>query len=103
MKTKLLLIWVSCLVVCGSVLAEAAPPAPGVGLTIYNDNFAVVKERRAMDFEKGTNKVKFTDVASAIDPTSVNFKCLSAPDAVKILEQNYEYDLINSGGVEFMT
>ncbi|MFH1370868.1 MAG: DUF4139 domain-containing protein [Planctomycetota bacterium] len=68
----------------------------GVGLTIYNDNFAVVREARKMRFEKGQNTVRFTDVASAIDPTSVKFECLSAPGAVSVLEQNYEYDLVNA-------
>jgi hypothetical protein len=69
---------------------------PGVGLTIYNDNFAVVREARKMNFEKGQNTVRFTDVASAIDPTSVKFACLSSPGAVSVLEQNYEYDLVNT-------
>ena len=69
---------------------------PGVGLTIYNDNFAVVREARNMNFEKGQNTVRFTDVASAIDPTSVKFTCLSSPGAVSVLEQNYEYDLVNT-------
>jgi len=78
---------------------EVKLPGPGVGLTIYNNNFAVVKERREMVFDAGVNKVKFTDVASAIDPTSVNFKCLSAPGAVSILEQNYEYDLVNTASL----
>ncbi len=68
----------------------------GTALTIYNDNFAVVRESRQMPFEKGLNTAKFTDVASAIDPTSVNFRCLSAPGAVSVLEQNYEYDLVNT-------
>jgi len=68
----------------------------GTALTIYNDNFAVVRESRQMSFEKGLNTAKFTDVASAIDPTSVNFCCLSAPGAVSVLEQNYEYDLVNT-------
>jgi len=72
------------------------PAGPGFGLTIYNDNFAVVRESREMSFDAGVNTVKFTDVASAIDPTSVNFKCLSAPGAISILEQNYEYDLVNT-------
>ena len=79
-----------------AISANAKLPEPGVGLTIYNDDFAVVKERREMEFEQGVNEVKFTDVASAIDATSVNFKCLSTPDGVKILEQNYEYDLVNT-------
>jgi len=89
-----------CVVVCPTV-CKAAPklPEPGVGLTIYNNNFAVVKERRQMDFNAGVNTVKFTDVASAIDPTSVNFKCLSAPGKVSILEQNYEYDLVNTASL----
>jgi hypothetical protein len=69
---------------------------PGVGLTIYSDNFAVVREARNMNFEKGQNTVRFTDVASAIDPTSVKFACLSSPGAVSVLEQNYEYDLVNT-------
>ena len=67
----------------------------GVSLTVYNDNFAVVRENRQIGFEPGINKVNFTDVASAIDPTSVGFECLDGPD-VRILEQNYEYDLVNS-------
>jgi hypothetical protein len=74
--------------------AEAS--TPGVGLTIYNDNFAVVREARNMKFDKGQNTVRFTDVASMIDPTSVKFTCLSAPGAVSVLEQNYEYDLVNT-------
>jgi hypothetical protein len=67
-----------------------------VGITVYNDNFAVVKERRQMDFAAGQNTLKFTDVATAIDPTTVSFECLSAPGTVSILEQNYQYDLAST-------
>jgi hypothetical protein len=74
-------------------------PRSEVALTIYNDNFGVVRESREMFFEKGINTVKFTDVASAIDPTTVNFRCLSAPGGVSILEQNYEYDLVNTASL----
>ena len=45
---------------------------------------------------KGKTEVEFKDVAASIDPTSVHFKSLTAPDAVDILEQNYEYDLVSS-------
>ena len=86
-----LIVW---LLVCSA--AVGAGLEKGTGLTIYNDNFAVVKESRDIEFEQGVNRIEFTDVASAIDPTSVNFKCLSAPGGVSILEQNYEYDLVNS-------
>ncbi|MBM4103382.1 MAG: DUF4139 domain-containing protein [Planctomycetes bacterium] len=76
--------------------AEKKAFEPGVALTVYNDNFAVVKERRQMDFAEGQNIVRFTDVASQIDPTSVLFECLEFPGQVKLLEQNYEYDLVNT-------
>ena len=92
------LFWIFAVVVSVFVtnLFAAAEPTAGVGLTVYNDNFAVVKERRNMDFAAGVTTVKFTDVATAIDPTSVTFECLSVPGAVSILEQNYEYDLANT-------
>jgi hypothetical protein len=72
---------------------------PGVAITVYNDDFAVVRESRRMQFEDGLNKVRFTDVASAIDPASVSFSCLSNPGAVSILEQNYEYDLVSASSL----
>jgi len=67
-----------------------------VELTVYNQNFALVKDQRSLDLKKGVNKVDFKDVASLIEPTSVHFVSLTAPDSCYILEQNYEYDLMSS-------
>lgn len=67
-----------------------------VELTVYNQNFALVKDQRNLDLKKGLNKVDFKDVASLIEPTSVHFVSLTAPDSCYILEQNYEYDLMSS-------
>lgn len=66
-----------------------------VSVTVYNDNFAVVRDTRPIKFDAGVNVLKFTDVASAIDPTSVSFKNLSGGE-VRVLEQNYEYDLVSA-------
>lgn len=60
-------------------------------LTIYNDNLAVVREIREVQINENRELV-FSDVAGLIDPTSVK---LSIP-GVEVLEQNYEYDLINN-------
>ena len=49
----------------------------------------------ADDLAAGENLVKFSDVASGIDPTTVAFKSLTAPDSTAVLEQNYEYDLVS--------
>lgn len=68
----------------------------GVDLTIYNQNFALIKDKRSLDFKKGINQIRFSDVASQIDPTSVHFKSLTAPESCVIQEQNYEYDLVSA-------
>lgn len=67
-----------------------------VRVTVYNDNLALVHEMREIDLPKPTGLVSFRDVAAQIDPTSVHFKSLSAPSAVRVLEQNYEYDLVSA-------
>ena len=67
-----------------------------MAITVYNQNLALVKDVRLMDLKKGITLIKFKDVASQIDPTSVHFRSLPYPDKVSILEQNYEYDLVST-------
>ncbi|MBM3251740.1 MAG: hypothetical protein FJZ11_03055 [Candidatus Omnitrophica bacterium] len=78
----------------GLVFAETKDE--GVDLTIYNQNFGLVKDKRLLNIEKGISQIRFQDVASQIEPTSVHFKSLSFPEACLIQEQNYEYDLVNA-------
>jgi len=66
-----------------------------VKLTIYHDNFALVKDHRTLDLKAGVNAFRFTDVAATIEPTSVRFRSLDDPGA-KIVEQNFEFDLVGS-------
>jgi hypothetical protein len=84
---------------CLFAAQEQLSDGNSVAVTVYNDNFAVVKERRPIVFDKGLNTIKFTDVASSIDPTSVSFQCLSSPGRIAILEQNYEYDLVSTSSL----
>jgi len=67
----------------------------GVAVTIYNVNLGLVKDQREIKLTKGTGELRFMDVASQIIPTSVHIKSLIDPDSLQILEQNYEYDLLN--------
>ncbi len=64
-------------------------------VTVYNQNLALVKEYRTMDLSSGNNIIKYVDVASQIDPTSVMFKDPKSQNTV-VVEQNYEYDLVSS-------
>ena len=68
----------------------------GVELTVYNQNIALVRDRRSFDLKQGVNEVRFSDVASQIDPTSVHFRSLTDPQGTSVLEQNYEYDIVGS-------
>ncbi len=86
--------------VCSVSVAQEASPPPvaateGVQLTVYNENLAVVKDRRHMTIPAGQGVVKFSDVAAQIDATSVHFESLSDPAGTQVLEQNYEYDLVS--------
>ena len=75
---------------------QAQAQGQGVELTVYNQNLALVIDRRSMDLVAGLNEIQFTDVAAMIDATSVHFRSLTDPDGTTVLEQNYEYDLVNT-------
>jgi hypothetical protein len=66
-------------------------------ITIYNGNLGLVKDAREIRLPAGINEVQFKDVAAQIDPTTVHLKSLTDPAGLRILEQNYEYDLVSSG------
>jgi len=80
-------------------LAEDASGPKSVRLTVYNDNFALVKDTRTVALKNGLNSVEVVDVAARIDPTSILFKSLSDPNSVAILEQNYQYDLVSPDSI----
>ena len=66
-----------------------------VGLTVYNQDLGLVKDRRSISLSKGMFSLEFKDVASGIDPTTVHIRSLKNPGALAVHEQNYEYDLLN--------
>ena len=90
------------LLLVGTYAAFSAAPkevtfkssAESVDVTVYNSNLGVIKEVRTEQLDAGHNIVYFKGVASRIDPTSVHFKDLTHPGST-VLEQNYEYDLVN--------
>jgi hypothetical protein len=105
---------VALLIVFSAQLTGAAPPgagaAPpgarpqaitredqrGVMVTIYNGNLGLVKDTREVRLDAGLSEVQFADVAAQIDPTTVLLKSLTDPPGLRILEQNYEYDLLTT-------
>jgi hypothetical protein len=66
-----------------------------VAVTVYNNNYGLVREVRNVKLPVGEIALEFRDVAQQIDPTSVAFRSLTATGKLQILEQNYRYDLLN--------
>jgi len=85
----------------GAVAQEAEPATStledqkDVAVTIYNNNRALVRDRRTITLGEGEIALRFMDVAQQIQPETVSLKSLTHPDQLGILEQNYEYDLMS--------
>ena len=57
--------------------------------------YAIVRQQREVNLDKRESLIKFSDVASLIDPTTVQFKSLTDPKGTKVAEQNYQFDLVS--------
>lgn len=58
--------------------------------------YAVVRHRRSVDLTPGRSTLRFTDVAGLIDPTTVRFTSLTDPTNTRVLEQNFQFDLVSA-------
>jgi hypothetical protein len=75
------------------VLAAAGPAAAeDVQLTVYNNDFALIKETRSFDLKSGLNETRFADVTALVEPDSVVLRDPKDPGGLRIVEQNYEAD-----------
>ena len=66
-----------------------------VAITVYNQNFGLVREVRDVSLTRGLLDLEFGDVASAIQTETVHIRSLTGGQPLKVLEQNYQYDLLN--------
>lgn len=66
-----------------------------VAVTVYNNNLALVRDSRRVSLSSGEVVLTFMDVAQQIMPETVSLQSVSEPGALRILEQNYEYDLMS--------
>jgi hypothetical protein len=69
-------------------LAAFAQPA----LTIYNQDFAVVRDTVPLDLKSGVNNVRYADATARVEPDSVILRDPAGKHALQIWEQNYRND-----------
>ena len=65
-----------------------------LSVTVYNSNIALVRDVRNLTLPDGTFRLKFMDIAATVNPATVHFRSLTDPGKLSVLEQNYEYDLL---------
>jgi len=83
----------SILLLLFAVFNVYAQQKANIEVTVYNEDLALVKEKREVTLQKGVNDIRLFDIPAQIDPTSVRFFSLIDPTGTFVKEQNYEYDL----------
>src|SRR5947199_2278689 len=90
-----------CLVSLATAIAQTsdqtatAGDRQSVNITVYSSNLGLVRETRRLTLPAGRIALRFADVTAQIRPETVHLGSLTSPAALRILEQNYQYDLLN--------
>src|SRR5271163_4314575 len=66
-----------------------------IAVTVYNSNMALVRDVRQIRLAPGIFPLRFEDVAASINPATVHFRSLTDDAKLSVVEQNYEYDLLD--------
>ncbi len=97
-----------------AAMSSHAADAPDYALTVYSSatpgqisvealtnygmqvpGYALVRDARRMELPRGSGAVRFTDVAKRIDPTTVSFVSKTDPVGTRVIEQNFQFDLVS--------
>lgn len=65
-----------------------------LSVTVYNTSLALVRDVRNIALAPGTHDLRFMDIAATVNAATVHFRSLTEPSRLNVLEQNYEYDLL---------
>ncbi len=66
-----------------------------VSVTIYNEDLALVREERRLTLPRGESRIALRDVSARIQPETALFRSLTAPNAIVVDEQNFNFDLLS--------
>ena len=66
-----------------------------VAVTIYNENLALVRDRRLIHIANGSSTLAFRDVSARIRPETAMLKSHNDPGKLQVYEQNFDYDLLS--------
>src|SRR3954467_15889714 len=89
--TCMLTRFVCILILCSNLFAQQSQPS----LTIYNQDFAVVRQDVPLDLKSGVNQVNVNDISMHLEPDSVILRDPSGKHVINVLEQNYRNDPVS--------
>lgn len=89
MKTKLP---ISLFLLTGVIACHAGP-----SVTIYNQNFATVRDGIGLDLVAGTNDIRFAGTTAHVEEDSVILRDPTGAVDLRVLEQNYRADPVSEG------
>ncbi len=78
-------------------LAQSVLPGPGqtaqgdVAVTIYNNDRALIEDKRLLELPAGRSRQEFRDVSATIEPATVTLN----GRGVGVIEQNFDFDLLS--------
>jgi hypothetical protein len=74
-------------------IASTAADREAVAVTVYNDDLALVKERRRVDLPAGLARLSLREVSAQMRPETALLRAASGP-AFTLVEQNFDFDLL---------
>jgi hypothetical protein len=83
----------------GAVPADLYRPVPGQPNFVTGQavpGYAMIRQERTVSLQPGVNRLNFRNVAAYIDPTTVTFESLTSPDATRVIEQSFQFDLVST-------
>ena len=83
--------FVCVLILSASVFAQNSQPS----LTIYNQNFAVIRQDLPLDLKSGENQVNVNEITMHLEPDSVILRDPSGKHVLNVLEQDYRADPVS--------
>ena len=66
-----------------------------LAVTVYNSNVALVRDVRQVSLANGVGVLHLADIAASVNPASVHFRSLTEPSRLAVLEQSYQFDLLD--------
>ena len=89
--TCMLTRFVCILILCSNLFAQQSQPS----LTIYNQDFAVVRQDLPLDLKSGENQINVNEITMHLEPDSVVLRDPSGKHSLQVLEQNYRADPVS--------